>query len=166
MSDVISAFTNFKSIFCVCPKCKLISRLSNLNIESPNKVSRTWLDDFEDRKTQLQDKISDFQTNEKTIRSAAALRARSKLQNMVAGSLSDKLSSKYDPFDIKAVNHPIDYIIYDGMNKKSINNVVLLHQKNKYLAELHKSIRNVIDNKEYDWKVARVSLGGKLEIED
>ena len=76
MSDVISAFTNFKSIFCVCPKCKLISRLSNLNIESPNKVSRTWLDDFEDRKTQLQDKISDFQTNEKTIRSAAALRAR------------------------------------------------------------------------------------------
>jgi len=166
MSDFISAFTNLKSIFCLCPNCKLISRLSNLNIQSPKKVSRTWLDDFEDRQIQLQAEISDFQSKEKAIRSAAALRARSKIQSMVSDSLSDKLSSQYDPFDIKPINHPIDYIIYDGMNKKSINNVVLLHQKNKHLAELHKSIRNVIDSKEYDWKVARVSLEGKLEIED
>ena len=166
MSDFISAFTNLKSILCVCPKCKLISRLSNLNIQPPKKVSRTWLDDFEDRQTQLQDKIIEFRSNEKKIRSAAAHRAREKIQSMVSDSLSDKLSSQYDPFDIKPINHPIDYIIYDGMNKKSINNVVLLHQKNKHLAELHKSIRNVIDSKEYDWKVARVSREGKLEIED
>ena len=166
MSDFISAFTNLKSILCVCPKCKLISRLSNLNIQSPKKVSRTWLDGFEDRQTQLQAEIFEFRSNEKAIRAAAALRARGKIQSMVSDSLYDKLSSQYDPFDIKPINHPIDYIIYDGMNKKSINNVVLLHQKNKHLTELHKSIRNVIDSKEYDWKVARVSREGKLEMED
>ena len=86
---------------------------------------------------------------------------------MVISSLSDKVvSSKYDPYDIKPINHPIDYIIYDGMNKASVENVIFLHQKNNNLAQLHKSIHDTVENKKYDWKVARISQEGKLELED
>ena len=36
-----------------------------------------------------------------------------------------------------------------------------------FLAQLHKSIHDTIENKKYDWKVARISKDdGKLEIED
>ena len=168
MTDDFTAFYKTRqSILCSCPKCFAISRLSQLIIISEGKKSRTWLDDYEDNIRKFQDKQATFEEQESTIRDAAVQRGRAQVPNMVVSSLSDKVvSSKYDPYDIKPINHPIDYIIYDGMNKKSINNVVLLHQKNKHLAELHKSIRNVIDSKEYDWKVARVSREGKLEIED
>jgi len=52
------------------------------------------------------------------------------------------------------------------MTDGSINNVIFLHEKNTDLAELHKSIHNTIEEKQYDWKVARISREGMLEIED
>jgi len=52
------------------------------------------------------------------------------------------------------------------MNNNSINNVVFLHEKNMHLTKLHQSIENTVKNKQYDWKVARISKEGLLEIED
>ena len=64
--------------------------------------------------------------------------------------------------------YPIDYVIYDGMEKGSIDNVIFLHNKNKNsrMRELHKSIHATVEKEEYDWKVARISLDGALEIEE
>ena len=86
---------------------------------------------------------------------------------MINASLSGAITKlKYNPYDIKPINHPIDYVVYDGMSDGEINNVVFLHEKNKNLAELHKSIRDTVKKKEYDWKVARISKEGKFELED
>jgi predicted Holliday junction resolvase-like endonuclease len=57
-------------------------------------------------------------------------------------------------------------VVYDGMNNNSINNVVFLHEKNMYLTKLHQSIADTVKNKQYDWKVARISKEGLLEMED
>ena len=168
MTDGFTAFYKTRqSILCSCPKCFAISRLRQLIIISEGKKSRTWLDDYEDNIQKFRDKKAAFEEQESTIRDVAVQRGREQVQNMVISSLSDKVvSSKYDPYDIKPINHPIDYIIYDGMNKKSISNVIFLHQKNQQLAELHKSIHSTVEEKKYDWKVARISQEGKLEIED
>jgi len=54
------------------------------------------------------------------------------------------------------------------MEKGAIDNVIFLHNKNKNskIRELHKSIHTTVENEEYDWKVARISREGSLEIED
>jgi hypothetical protein len=39
-------------------------------------------------------------------------------------------------------------------------------RKNTDLAELHKSIRDTVDKKQYDWKVARISKDGILDIDE
>ena len=57
-------------------------------------------------------------------------------------------------------------VIYDGMSNGDVENVVFLHSKNKVMRELHKSVHKTIENKEYDWKIARVSTDGELEFED
>ena len=49
MDDMLSVFTNFKNILCVCPECNNISRLSQLYIYSEQKTQQTWLDDYDDR---------------------------------------------------------------------------------------------------------------------
>ena len=49
MDDMLSVFTNFKNILCVCPECNNISRLSQLYIYSDQKTPKTWLDDYDDR---------------------------------------------------------------------------------------------------------------------
>jgi len=69
--------------------------------------------------------------------------------------------------DIKALLHPIDFVVFDGMNKDKMKHVVLLSRKttNKNLLQFHKGIARVVDDKAYDWKVVRVSEDGKIEYE-
>ena len=168
MTDEFSTFYKTRqSILCICPKCMAISRLSQLYIVSEGRKERTWLDDYEEKVRKFQEKQGVVEQEESAIKDAAVKRGRDKVPKMVVSSLSDKVvSSKYDPYDIKPINHPIDYIIYDGMNKASVENVIFLHQKNNNLSQLHKSIHETVKEKKYDWKVARISKEGKLEIED
>ena len=49
IDEMLSVFTNFKNILCICPECNNISRLSQLHLYSAKKTVRTWLDDYEDR---------------------------------------------------------------------------------------------------------------------
>jgi predicted Holliday junction resolvase-like endonuclease len=167
MSEILSAFTNFKNILCICSECNNISRLSELHLYSNKKTKKTWLDDFESRVRNFGELESEHNSKAKEINEKAILRGRAKVPKMVNNSLSGAITKlKYNPYDIKPINHPIDYVVYDGMNDGEINNVVFLHEKNSNLAELHKSIRDTVKKKEYDWKVARISKEGKFELED
>ena len=167
MDDTLSIFTNFKNILCICPKCNDISRLSQLYIYSDKKTQKTWLDDYENRVHVFEELELEHNSKAKQIKEQAVQRGRDQVPKMVDDSLSGAITRlKYDPYDIKPINHPIDYIVYDGMNDNSINNVVFLHEKNQDLLELHKSIHNTVEKKQYDWKVARISREGTLEMED
>ena len=167
--EELSSFTNNQMILCVCPKCKNISRFSDLRIISTKKTPQTWLDGFEKKLTDFQAKEDDFLSKEDAIRKEAAEKARKQLPILIKKSLSDQIVSlKFNPYDIKPILYPIDYVIYDGMEKGAIDNVIFLHNKNKNskIRELHKSIHTTVENEEYDWKVARISREGSLEIED
>ena len=167
IDDILSIFTNFKNILCVCPECNNISRLSQLYLYSAKKTARTWLDDYEDRVRSFREIESEHDSKANEIREQAVQRGRDQVPILVNTSLSETITKlKYDPYDIKPINHPIDYVVYDGMNNNSINNVVFLHEKNMHLAKLHQSIAYTVKNKQYDWKVARISKEGLLEIED
>ena len=136
-------------------------------IVSEVKKEKTWLDDYDEKVRKFQEKQGVVEQEANAKRDDAIKRGRDEVPKLVISSLSDKVvSSKYDPYDIKPINHPIDFIIYDGMNKASVENVIFLHQKNNNLLQLHKSIHETVENKKYDWKVARISKEGTLEIED
>jgi len=73
----------------------------------------------------------------------------------------------YNPYDIKPLLHPIDFVVFDGMNDKQMKDVVLLSRKtdNDHLLTHQKAINQTIKNKSYDWKVVRVSIDGQVEFE-
>jgi len=168
--EELSSFTNNQMILCVCPKCRNISRFSDLRIISTKKTPETWLDVFDKKLASLQTKEDDFSSKEVAIRKEAAEKARKQLPKLIRQSLSDQITSlKFNPYDIKPILYPIDYVIYDGMEKGAIDNVIFLHNKNKNakMNELHKSIHTTVENEDYDWKVARISRDSdSLEIED
>ncbi len=47
------------------------------------KVSRTWLDGFEDRQTQLEDKIIEFRSNERRLELQLHIEQEKRYQSMV-----------------------------------------------------------------------------------
>ena len=76
---------------------------------------------------------------------------------------------KYNPYDIKALLHPVDFVVFDGLqDKENLQNIVFLSKavNNEQLNGLRNSIQKTVEEKRYNWQVARVSIDGKIEMKE
>ena len=118
MEKYSSWHKNNQIILCICPKCKRISRFGELRIILTEKFPNTWRDDYDKKLTSFQAKEDEFSSKESAIRKEAIEKARKQLPKLIKKSLSDQITSlKFNPYDIKPILYPIDYVIYDGMEK-------------------------------------------------
>ena len=93
------------------------------------------MNDWQQRMDNLQEKINEFSEKESKIRDESAKRAQAEVPKLIKKSLSDHIVSlKYNPYDIKPINHPIDLVIYDGMSDGDVENVVFLASITHYEA--------------------------------
>ena len=149
----------------MCPHCDGLMRVSDLNLQSKEKADKTWLDTFDAKTKKLDTKEDKFAEEESKIREESRKRGREQVPKLVNKSLDKNfLKLKYDPYDIKAILHPIDFVAFDGMNKGQVNNVTLLSNKttNPHLQDIHKAIAEAINTKSYDWKVLHVGEDGEI----
>lgn len=162
----IEMFNQMKIIHCMCPKCESIMRVSDLKLRSKEKTEKTWLDDFNTEEKNLDSQEEKFEEEEQSIREKAVQQGRLQVPKLVNKSLNKNFSKlKYDPYDVKAILHPIDFVAFNGMNKGQVENVTLLSNKsaNPFMQSLHSAIAEAVKNKLYDWKVMRVSQDGEVE---
>ena len=168
MSSFIDMFTNMKTVLCVCPNCSKLMRLSDLHLRSDGKAEMTWLDKHDSKVSTFEKKEQKFDEEEEEIREKSRSRGRSKVPALIRKSMDEKFAKlKYDPYDIKALLHPIDFVVFDGMNKDKMKNVVLMSKgtTNPNLLQLHQGIAHAVGDEAYDWKVVRVSEDGQVEYE-
>lgn len=162
----VQMFNQLKTIHCMCPKCENLMRVSDLQLRSKEKIEKTWLDIFDVKTKRLDKKEEKFEEEESNIRQQAIERGRKQVPKLINQSINNNFAKlKYDPYDVKAILHPIDFVVFDGMNKGQVENVTLLSNKTKnlHLQSLHKAIAETIKTKSYDWKVLHVSQNGEIE---
>ena len=156
----------------MCPHCSSLLRVSQLHLRSTAAAPRTWLDDYDEQIQKL--KIKDYRVSrkedklysqEKELRKKSVERGRKKVVNTVLKSMDDYFSKKkYNPYDIKPIIHPVDFVIFNGDHDKQVNEVVFLSKKSKNpnLAALQKSVDECVEKKNYDFKTAKISNEGKV----
>lgn len=152
----------------MCPKCNEIVRLSDLQLRAKGKAPRTWLDDYQVDVEKADEIEMTFEEEKEKIKEEARERGRAQVPELVRQSLDEKFAKlNYNPYDIKALLHPIDFVVFDGMTDEEMKNVVLLAKSttNQYLQTIHNNIARTVEDKNYDWKVVRVSQDGQVEIE-
>ena len=157
-----------KAVLCMCPHCDHIMRLSDLHLRAKGKAPITWLDKYEKKSDGIDIKEQKLEDQLDKIREEATLKGRAQVPKLIRKSMDPQIVNlKYDPYDIKAILHPIDFVVFDGMNKAKMKNVVLLSRKTKnpHLNGLQKGIAKAVENKAYDWKVVRVSNEGDVGFE-
>lgn len=162
----VQTFNQLKIIHCMCPKCDNIMRVSDLQLRSEEKTEKTWLDIFDVKTKTLDKKEEKFEEEESSIRQQAIERGRKQVPKLINQAIIKNFAKlKYDPYDVKAILHPTDFVVFDGMNNGQVENVTLLSNKitNPYMQSLHKAIEEAIKTKSYDWKVLRVSQNGEIE---
>jgi predicted Holliday junction resolvase-like endonuclease len=168
MKELVDVFQSFRKMLCVCPCCGEIVRMSDLHLKYSGMAPKTWLDKYELQLLTLQEKEKLFEEKEDELREKSIERGRRKVPLLVKKCLCSEFKKlEYDPYDIKAVMDPVDFIVFDGMNaEKEIRNVTFLSRKpDSTMSSVTNSIRKTVSKGDYDWKVARITTTGKVNFE-
>lgn len=167
----LDIFHQARRILCKCPNCGEISRLGEIEIKSKKKTAKIWLDKYQSNVNEFQAAKGEFEQIKAQKRQDAILKGRAQVEKEMKKTMRKSLHKdfqkiKYDPYDIKTISHPVEFVVFDGMNNDELNQVILLSRRTSDVVqkELHKSIKDTIEQKRYDWKVAKI-LDGEIEIE-
>ena len=162
-------FQEFRKILCVCPECGEIVRVSDLRLKTKGKVKKTWLDDYELRSDQMDLKEEEFNEIESKLRAAAVEKGRKKAQKVFNKAINaDFRKMKLDPYDIKPILNPVDFLVFKDMNSKdAISDILFLSKQieNRNINLLRSQVKDVIEKKEYEWLVARINNIGQIKFE-
>ena len=166
VQSFVNMFNQLKIIHCMCPNCDNLMRVSDLKLLTKEKTEKTWLDMLDEKEKRIDKKEEKFAEEESKIREKSREKGRKQVPKLINKSLNENFAKlKYDPYDVKAILHPIDFVVFDGMNKGQVDNVALLSNKttNPHMCSLHKAITEAIKTKSYDWKILHVSQDGTVE---
>lgn len=168
-ADIVDMFHSFRTILCVCPHCNGLLRLSDLHLKYGGKAPRTWLDKYDANKSQIDNMETEFDEKEDKLREAAHERARKQVPKLVNKFIDRRIAQlKYNPYDIKTIMHPVDFVVFNGLNTNDeIENITFLSEKtqNQTLNKIRKSLFSSVDKERYDWKTARIQLDGNIQLE-
>ena len=92
-------------------------------------------------------------------RKEAIMQSRAVLGGQFSEQLAPFLPNfKYLPTECKFVGKPIDLIIFRGMDKKNINEIVFMEVKsgNSKLSPQEKNLKDAIENKRVRWEEYRI----------
>ena len=161
----IQMFQDFRSILCVCPCCGDIVRVSDLHLQYRDEAPKTWLDDYDTQLREFAKLVEEFGEQEARIRAEAIARGRLKVIESANTCIDPRISClSYDPYDIKALFSPIDFVVFNGMNHdENLNDIVFLGEKKE--DQVRDSLRDTIEAENYDFKIARVSDEGNVTFE-
>jgi predicted Holliday junction resolvase-like endonuclease len=167
-TDITKFFELQRQIFGICPKCTEFFRLSDCKIFLKKKPIPDWKDKIDQENLRLEKLMERLEEKEEEIREKARDKGR-KLAQLTIKKIDPVFAPrKLDPDDAKVIFHPIDYIVFNGMNQaKSIKNIILLDRKAKQPEhrQIQRSIQRVIDRDNYEWQTLRVRECGKIQLE-
>jgi predicted Holliday junction resolvase-like endonuclease len=120
-------------------------------------LEQNRLDGFEEK---LEEKKKELQEKARETGRKLAERAVKKIDPVFS-------PHKLNPDDAKVIFHPIDYVVFDGMKKESIKNIILLDRQEKGADHraLQRSIEKVVEHENYEWQTLRVQEDGKIKVE-
>ena len=169
MTELFEEFQLFRRILCICPCCGNLVRLSDLRLKAKGPAIRTWLDDHEKKDRELIEKETRFEEREERLRELAREKGRKAAEKVFHRAICPSLKVlNLDPFDVKPILHPVDFVVFKGMTKEeSISDIILLTREHDcpLLNPIRQQIRMAVSKDRYDWQVARIDEQGKITLE-
>jgi len=166
--EIISFFTSLRNIFGVCYSCDTIFRLSDCKLYQKKNQNLDWKEKIDNEILRLE--MLEEKLNEKIELAKIIAREEGRKEADKQIKKIDHIFSpnKLNPNDAKVIFHPVDFLVFNGMNDNSgdanIKNLILLDKngKNGDNLTIQNSIQNTIEEKKYEWLTLRVEENGKI----
>jgi predicted Holliday junction resolvase-like endonuclease len=169
MTRLFEEFQEFRKILCLCPCCNELVRVSDLRLKVKGPAEKTWLDEYENKQQKMDKKEEKFNEIESELRRKATEKGRKEAEKIIQKSIAPCFKTmKLDPFDVKPILNPVDFVVFNGMNKKdSISNIIFLSKTCGFVGVnmYRKQIEKVVEENKYELQVARIDDNGKIVFE-
>jgi predicted Holliday junction resolvase-like endonuclease len=155
----------FRTILAACP-CGQIHRVSDLKLTTKGKIRKTWLDEHEENVRILSEKELAFADQAKALRKEEVEKGRVEAEKAFYKAVCPAIRKlKIDPFDLKPILNPIDFVAFKGMTKyDEISDIVLLTREHPcvFLNPIRGQIRKAVEKQRYEWQEAHIDESGKI----
>ncbi len=163
---LVAILEDFQNILGLCPHCGEFFRLTDIAISYQGRPRRTFLDGMEAEEDRLDRAEDRFEERKEEIREAARERGRRQLPRLLKKAEPIFSCRGFFPQDAKALFDPIDFIVFDGMNRKQrIDRVVLLDgpSDGREREKVQRSVERSVHAGNYEWRTVRVGKDGRVE---
>ena len=168
--EIIQFYSVLRQLFVFCPACGKPHRLSDCKLFQKSKPAADWKD-------KLDNELERLERAEVILMEKIELAKES--SRLVGRKAADKAISKIDPIftplrlngnDSKVIFHPIDFIVFHGMNNRDnpeVKEIILLDNSKKAgeALTIQKSIERVVQKGHYEWVTLRVEENGQIKQE-
>ena len=167
--SLFEEFQLFRRILCVCPCCGDLVRMSDLRLKAKGPATKTWLDEHETKEQKLANQEEAFEEEEEKLRELAPEKGRKAAEKAFHAAICPSLRTlNLDPFDVKPIFHPIDFVVFKGMtNEEAISEIIMLTREHNCpsINPIREQIRKAVSKNRYNWQVARIEEEGNIIIE-
>ena len=159
-NDLIKFFIFQRQIFGQCPITRELFRLSDCNIYVKGKKQTDWKDKLDGANNSLSEKESEIRKASNLIGKAQAKRAVKKMDKVFS-------PKNLDHHDAYALFNPIDYVVFNGMEKDNYKSIIFLDGKKQSveMKKIQSSIAKTIEKENYEWVTIRVEENGNINQE-
>jgi len=164
---LINFFEAQRNIFGICPHCQELFRLSDIKISYKAKFGKDWYDKLQEQEEKLQEEQIKIEETLKKIREKTIEKTRRVyLPKMLMQADPVFTPLGYYPQDVKALFDPIDFVIFDGMNRDDkVNRVVFMdeHNTKDEIRRVQHSIEMAIKHGNYSFQSVRLAKTGQIQ---
>jgi predicted Holliday junction resolvase-like endonuclease len=163
MSEFSTFIKEGRHIFSICPECGSVHRLSELQLSRRGKYVADWMDKVERQRDTLEQRRGSLKERAAELQDIAKEKAERKVLPQLlqrAAPMFYKLG--IDPRDVRTVSHPIDFVVFNGMNSRDgVQDVSLVNLGS--VNAITSSIGKTIESRNLGWRTVRVRDDGTLE---
>jgi len=157
-------FADLGHILGVCPCCGELFYLSEARPYLAGKPPLSILDRIRNTERQLdrqEERLAEVEMALRQKAAAAGLRTAKRLLKKIDPVFS---GAGYDPQDVKVIFDPVTYVVFNGMSRDNLRDIVLLARAPESTAaeRLHASINRSIKNGNIEFRTLRVDDTGNL----
>src|SRR5580704_1291131 len=163
-NDLGMIFRELGHIIGVCPCCGELFYLSEAHPYLAGKQPRSIVDRLRAAERRLErdeEALAEIEANLREKAANAGLRTAKKLLKKIDPVFS---GAGYDQHDVKVIFDPVTYVVFNGMSRGRLRDVVLLAKEpeNSMTERLYGSIEKSISRGQIEFKTLRVGDDGKV----
>lgn len=162
--NLLDVFDQQKRIYGICPCCGEPFRLSDTTLYTKTAPPKTVFEKMDDERARLDRQAERFDAREEEIREEARrlgqIEARRRLRTIAPFFVARKI----DPHDVKLLFHPVEYVVFRGMQTDRCASVDFIDHpaRSRERERIQRSLDHAIRAGNLEWQTFRIGDDGRV----